>query len=122
MTSVRLGSISLDCRDPHTLADFWANVLGGDVAFRSDTFVAVQVGPLWITAVTVEDYEPPTWPAGVVPKQMHFDLAVKDLDAGELEMLELGATKCEVQFEPDRWRVYLDPAGHPFCLTTQIPE
>jgi hypothetical protein len=22
---------------------------------------------------------------------------------------------------PDRWRVLLDPAGHPFCLTTQIP-
>ena len=38
------------------------------------------------------------------------------------EVLELGALKCDVQPDPDRWRVYLDPAGHPFCLTTQIPE
>jgi hypothetical protein len=27
-----------------------------------------------------------------------------------------------VQPSPDRWRVLIDPAGHPFCLTTLIPE
>jgi hypothetical protein len=26
------------------------------------------------------------------------------------------------EFQPDpRWRVMLDPAGHPFCLTTVTP-
>ena len=26
------------------------------------------------------------------------------------------------QPDPERWRVLFDPAGHPFCLTTQIPS
>ncbi len=31
-------------------------------------------------------------------------------------MLALGAVKTGVQPEPDAFRVFLDPAGHPFCL------
>jgi hypothetical protein len=30
-------------------------------------------------------------------------------------MLELGAAKPEFQPGGDRWRVFTDPAGHPFC-------
>ncbi|WP_307831855.1 VOC family protein [Prauserella cavernicola] len=32
----------------------------------------------------------------------------------------LGATRAEHQSDP-RWRVLLDPAGHPFCITTVTP-
>lgn len=120
--NVRLGSISLDCADPHLLADFWASLLGGEVAFRSDTFVAVQLGSMWLTAVGVENYKPPTWPGDDTPKQIHLDLAVKDLALGERQVLELGATRCDIQPQPDSYLVFLDPAGHPFCLTTQIPD
>jgi glyoxalase superfamily protein len=121
-TNIRLGSVSLDCADPHVLADFWATLLGGEVAFRSDTFVAISLGPLWLTTVAVEGYEPPTWPSNETPKQIHLDLAVKDLAAGEREVLDLGATRCEMQPNPESYLVFLDPAGHPFCLTTQIPD
>jgi hypothetical protein len=38
----RLGSIALDCADPSPLAAFWAELLGGEVAFTSDHFVAVK--------------------------------------------------------------------------------
>ena len=31
--------------------------------------------------------------------------------------LKLGATRPDHQPGGDRWRVLLDPAGHPFCLT-----
>jgi hypothetical protein len=31
-------------------------------------------------------------------------------------LLAIGAVKAERQPKPDRWRVFLDPAGHPFCL------
>lgn len=31
-------------------------------------------------------------------------------------------TKPATQPAPDRWRVLIDPAGHPFCITTLIPE
>lgn len=40
---------------------------------------------------------------------------VDDLDAGARAVLELGATKHPVQ-PGQTFRVFLDPAGHPFCL------
>ncbi|RZI55165.1 MAG: VOC family protein, partial [Zymomonas sp.] len=35
--------------------------------------------------------------------------------------VECGATEAEEQPDP-RWRVLLDPAGHPFCITTEVHE
>jgi hypothetical protein len=122
MTDIRFGSISLDCADPRPLAEFWAGLLGGEIAFASDAFVAVRLENLWLTAVRVENHQPPTWPQDATPKQMHLDLAVKELDATSAKVVRLGATRCEFQPAPETYLVFLDPAGHPFCLTTQIPE
>ena len=122
MAVARLGSIALDCDDPRSLGDFWAALIGGEVAFASDDFVAVRTDRCWLAAVRVPGYEHPTWPEGVLPKQMHLDLAVDELDAAEDEAIRLGARRAPEQPQPDRWRVLLDPAGHPFCLSTQIPE
>lgn len=120
--TARLGSIALDCASPGALATFWAELLGGEVAFTSDAFVAVKTDPVWLAAVQVENYQAPSWPDGHVPKQMHLDLAVDDLDQSEAEAVRLGATRAADQPAPDRYRVFLDPAGHPFCLSTQIPD
>jgi hypothetical protein len=50
----------------------------------------------------------------------HIDTMVEDLDKAEEQVLRIGATKSEVQpSEDDNFRVYLDPAGHPFCLTVE---
>jgi len=122
MALARLGSVSLDCGDPLALATFWAAMVDGEVAFTSDDFVAVKTDRGWITAVRIPDFRPPTWPGGDVPKQMHLDLAVTDLDAAESEALRLGAVPADEQPAPDVYRVMLDPAGHPFCLSTGIPE
>jgi len=119
---VRFGAVSFDCEDPHPLADFWAAVVDGEVAFRSDGFDAVKAGSLWLTAVKVDNYQPPTWPGDGTPKQIHLDLSVSDLMAGEREVLALGATKASTQPAPESYLVFLDPAGHPFCLSTAIPE
>lgn len=119
---VRFGAVSLDCADPHPLADFWAAAVDGEVAFRSDEFCAVKVGSMWLTAVRVENYQPPTWPSDATPKQIHLDLAVSDLEAAEREVLALGAIKADTQLAPEAYLVFLDPAGHPFCLSTGIPE
>ncbi|MGH3390744.1 MAG: VOC family protein [Actinomadura sp.] len=116
MTLARLGLISLDCDDPMALAEFWRELLGGEVAFASDDVVAVRTDQGSLAAVRVPDYRPPTWPDGTLPKQMHLDLAVDDLDAAEAEAVRLGARRAAEQPEPGRWRVLLDPAGHPFCL------
>jgi hypothetical protein len=55
-----------------------------------------------------------------VPKQAHFDLGVDDLDTAQAELIALGATAPPTQPQPDRWRVLLDPAGHPFCISTAV--
>lgn len=122
MASIRLGSIALDCADPLPLATFWADLLGGEVAFTSDDFVAVKTDRAWLAATHVDDYAPPTWPSAQVPKQMHLDLAVDDLKEAELRATTLGAVRAASRPAPDRYIVLLDPAGHPFCLSTQIPE
>ena len=122
MPVARLASVALDCADPLPLATFWARLLGGEVAFTSDAVAAVRTDRGWLMALRVPHYAAPDWPDGTVPKQIHLDLAVDDLDVAEAEALRLGARKAAQQPGPDRWRVLLDPAGHPFCLTTQIPE
>jgi hypothetical protein len=63
----------------------------------------------------VEDYTRPEWPTQQVPQQMHLDVFVDDLDAVEEAVLALGATKHAHQ-PGTSFRVFLDPAGHPFCL------
>jgi glyoxalase superfamily protein len=113
--------VSLDCADPARLGEFWAAMLGGEVMFATPTAVGIRTDWVWLTAIQVSDYRPPSWPAVEIPKQMHFDLGVTDLDAAVAEAEGLGARLAPVQPSPDRWRVLLDPAGHPFCLTTQVP-
>lgn len=122
MATVRLGSIAVDCADPAALGSFWAALLGGEIVFVSNEFVAVKTDRVWLAAVRTPDYEAPSWPDGGLPKQMHLDLAVDDLGEAETEALRLGAVRSATQPAPDRYLVLLDPAGHPFCLSTQIPE
>ena len=122
MPVARLASVALDCADPLPLATFWAGLLGGEVAFTSDAVVAVRTDRGWLMALRVPGYTAPDWPDGTVPKQVHLDLAVDDLDVAEVEAIRPGARKAAHQPGPERWGVLLDPAGHPFCLTTQIPE
>lgn len=88
-------AVSLDCADPAELAEFYRRLLGG---------------------------EPPTWPQPVVPAQMHLHLSPGDeLDMPVTRALQLGATQAGLQPDADRWRVLIDPAGHPFCVSTITP-
>jgi catechol 2,3-dioxygenase-like lactoylglutathione lyase family enzyme len=117
----RLAAVSLDAPDPRQLADFYRNLLDLEVAFDSDDFVALKGAGVWLTTQRVEGHRPTTWPDDTVPKQLHLELAVTDLDVAERAAVELGATVADAQPSPDRWRVLLDPVGHPFCITTLIP-
>jgi hypothetical protein len=59
------------------------------------------------------DQRPPRWPDPEYPQQMHLDLLVRDLDgAGEM-VSGLGGALLQDQ---GGFRIYADPAGHPFCL------
>lgn len=121
MAVARLAMVSLDCADPVALADFWAALLEAGVFARDERVSVIKTDTIMMGMIRVPDYTPPTWPGGATPKHIHVDLAVRDLDAAEAEALRLGARKAEHQPQPDQWRIFLDPAGHPFCLTANIP-
>jgi catechol-2,3-dioxygenase len=120
--TVRLAGVSLDTTDPVRLADFYQRLLGLDVYLASDDFVALRGAGILITAQRVPNHVPANWPTGPNVKQMHLELAVDDLDAIERIAIELGASRAVEQPDPDQWRVLIDPAGHPFCITTMIPD
>jgi predicted enzyme related to lactoylglutathione lyase len=116
---LRLTDFIIDCSDTMALAAFYAAVTGRPVKGSSDeSWAAIEFGEVELAFMRVEDYVPPTWPGGEHPKQFHVDFEVDDLEAEQRRVLALGATLQQDSIGPDGygWRVYTDPAGHPFCL------
>jgi hypothetical protein len=115
MAIARYPSIVLDCPDPRVLAEFYGALLDWKVEVADD-WADVRGEPgQCLSFQPVEGYTPPEWPGQKVPQQMHIDVVVDDLDVAEAAVLELGATRHEHQ-PGTTFRVFLDPAGHPFCL------
>ena len=111
-------SIVIDCPDPEILARFYGALLDWKVE-ASPTWGEVRADyGQCICFQPVQDYTPPAWPGQQVPQQMHIDVMVENLDVGEAAVLELGATKPDHQ-PGTTFRVFLDPAGHPFCLCVE---
>lgn len=120
MAIARFQLVAIDCPDPAALAAFYSALTGWPLTKpHADYPEWVQLSPeggATIAFQRVDDYRAPEWPGQEHPQQMHLDLSVPDLDAGEMAVLQLGAVKHAHQPAPDEFRVYLDPAGHPFCL------
>ena len=117
MPSAELRGVTLDCADPHSLARFYQELTGMTVGFSSEEYVVLSGSSgIPIGFQRVENYRAPQWPGQQVPQQLHLDFAVDDLGAALDLMLSLGATRPKHQPGGDRYRVLLDPAGHPFCL------
>jgi predicted enzyme related to lactoylglutathione lyase len=115
MAIARFPTVVLDCADPAALATFYGALLDWKVETSPDwAEVKAEYGDL-IAFQRVQDYRAPQWPGQQVPQQMHLDVVVDDLDEAEAAVIELGATKHEHQ-PGETFRVFLDPAGHPFCL------
>ncbi len=112
--------IALDCPDANALADFYAAITGWDKELSSDEWAALRT-PEGVLLVfqTVEEYTPPVWPwkEGYQQQMAHIDFKVDDLREAEELAARHGAVKADVQFF-DTSTVMLDPAGHPFCLST----
>lgn len=130
----RMSAVVLEAPDPYALAEFYSRVLEQPITKVSqsdaDTVEWVDVGERSGVRVSVQrapDHQPPRWPDPASSMQIHLDILVDDIEAGERRALESGAVRLpwgsaeeEEQGlrEPGAggFRVYLDPAGHPFCL------
>lgn len=128
MAIARFQLVALDCPDPWALAEFYSALTGRPVE-QPSWVDAEDAGDRWVQLAgdggptiafqRVADHRAPTWPGGPRPAQLHLDFVVDDLDAGEAAVLALGAGQAAHQADPDVFRVYLDPAGHPFCLVLE---
>ncbi len=120
--------VVLNCAKPLELAAFWAGLLGGE---------PVEWYPGWVTleppphgqrlSFQLSAHRPDSAPEPGGPDLVHFDILVDDLDAAHERVVAAGAVFQRDHIsrrpgpggEPVPWRVYQDPAGHPFCLVVR---
>lgn len=111
----KLASVVLDCPEPRALAGFYCELLGMKVAADDGDFVDIGDGVTTLSFQRAPDHQPPRWPDPAYPQQFHIDVQISgDIEQAEQAVLALGATK--LNDEASTFRVYADPAGHPFCL------
>ncbi|HLM07400.1 MAG TPA: VOC family protein [Blastococcus sp.] len=113
----RLEKTVLDCPDPQALAAFYAGILGMRVNEDDGDWVVIgrEQGMRELAFQRAADYTPPRWQDPDHPQHEHLDIRVDDVDAAERAVLALGATRLPNEHESG-FRVFADPAGHPFCL------
>ena len=109
-----LSTIVLDCPDPLALARFYSELTGLPITNTDDDWVDVGSGQPRLAFQLAPDHQPPRWPDPAFPQQLHLDVRVDDVEVAEKEVFALGATRLAGGGED--FRVYADPAGHPFCL------
>lgn len=120
---IKMYSFTLDCQDPHSLAEFYGALMGWEVMPLGEDWACVyapgtkQGGYPCILFQRNPDYEPPVWPEEPEAQQQmaHIDFAVNDLEKAVQHAVQCGAAIADEQFS-DEWKVMFDPAGHPFCL------
>ena len=110
--------IVLDAADLAVESGFWAALLGAAVAWRQGWRSVIVDGAVALGVQLAPDHQVPGWPHGL-PQQVHLDLYVADITAAHPEVIAAGARLLRAVDDADEhggFRVYADPAGHPFCL------
>lgn len=128
----RLTEISLDCRDPDLLAEFWTAVLDWEVLHHEPGLVeigpagcddaelldAVRSGPVAPTIFLAQVLE-----EKVAKNRVHFDVSPVDCSQEEEveRILALGATRADIgQTGEESWVVLADPEGNEFCVLRSL--
>lgn len=115
MAIARFPTFVYDCPEPRVLGEFYGQLLGWTVRDDEDWVEIRSPDGQCICFQQVENYQAPQWPGQERPQQLHLDVVVDDLDTGEAAVVALGAVRAEHQ-PGTTFRVFLDPAAHPFCL------
>lgn len=118
--TITLAAVILDAADLEDESRFWHRLLGGELEKRERHHGLTVDGAPAIAVQLAPNHVPPQWPDGQ-PQQVHLDLAVDDIAAAHREAIGAGARLLHQPGGMDDasasgYRVYADPAGHPFCL------
>jgi len=118
--------IVLDCADPWALARFWAGLLGGTPVEWYPGWVTLEPPPNGQRLSFQRTDAVPGGSAAGYPV-IHFDVLVGDIASAHERVIASGGRFLGEHISPRRgsggelisWRVYRDPASHPFCLVVR---
>lgn len=115
--NARIQAVVLDCPDPQALATFYSELTGWPIVDADPGWYTLKgENDIELAFQQAPDHQPPRWPDPNHPQQFHIDFSVDDYETAEPRALALGATRLEGSEKHASFRVYADPAGHPFCL------
>jgi hypothetical protein len=127
--TVQIASVTFDCADALTVAQFWSAALDRPLDRNASSDFATigfsgrrdEVG--W---VPVDRDHDPTWMFAKVPEpkaaknRMHLDLMTPDPEAEVARLVELGATRiADTEEYGYKWTVMADPEGNEFCVAKE---
>jgi len=116
MTELRWDAMVIDCRDPESLAVFWAALLDVEVRGRWHQYIGLQSTAPDLPRLVFQRVDDPH-PAKT---SAHLDFhvpSVADLPGAVNRAVSLGARLIEEQEQDGQsWRVLADPDGNLFCL------
>lgn len=114
-----LNAVTIDCSDAGRLAEFYANLSGGDVTHRDDESGHAQttLSGGTLNFQRVHSFASPQWPGQAHPQQFHLDFQVDDVSSAVAYAKELGGAEAVEQPAAEHYTVMTDPDGHPFCLS-----
>lgn len=125
--TVRLIATVLDCPDPRELAEFYGRLLGWEIneAASDPDWVelAHPTGGATLAFQLDPNHVAPTWPNPTRPMRAHLDVRVPTVADGKRLADQVGAVPLPqpADRQDALFRVYADPAGHPFCLCAARP-
>jgi len=116
--SARVHAVVLDCPDPMALATFYSELSGWPIAYADDEWVTVraEAGGFGLAFQLAPNHQPPAWPDPNRPQQFHLDFHLPAYEPTQSEVLARGAKLLDDSPTHEDFRVFADPAGHPFCL------
>ncbi len=111
-----LVAIAIDCADAPTLARFWADVLGRQVAADSTSEHAILLPGDGDTSVPLITFNKVPEPK-IVKNRLHLDLISDTFEAETERLLSLGAHRLrDLQRDKSSWTTFADIEGNEFDL------
>jgi predicted enzyme related to lactoylglutathione lyase len=118
--NLRIQCLTIDCKNPRALAEFWAKVLGWKVTHENvnesylERTVNGEISPDYpdILFLRTNDEK-------VIKNRLHLDLRPNNQEKEVNLVLSLGAKKIEIGQSSDSsttWVVMADPEGNEFCI------
>lgn len=116
MNSIRPYAVVLDVTNLDRMVKFWSELLQMKVTEHGSDWATLE--PLGFVAPALGLQR--VSEAKTVKNRMHFDLAVRDVEAEGDRAQFLGAVPASPlhQGEGRSWRVWRDPEGNEFCLVS----